>query len=562
MKLHLKSTVEHLRHYRHILAVLMKYGFDEVVDILRRKLILRLGAKVMPKRVKRSFIGRSRPQRVRMALEELGPTFIKLGQLLSTRPDLVSPEYLQELEHLQDGVSPVKFERIRRELQEQLGGPLDGFFSSFDEQPIAAGSIAQVHRAITKDGQHVAVKIRRPGIVRTVRAECEILEELAALIKATTWEVGTIDPVRMVRELTEAISKEVDLSNEARNLRRFSRNFADDRTVHIAEVFGKYSAEGVLTMEYIDGVKCSHSSVLATAGLDPKVIAARGADFILRQLFEFGFFHTDPHPGNIFVLADNVLAPLDFGQVARIGEANRRLMGEMVLAITEIDADRLVRAFGRMGMLEECPDPSGLAGDLDDMLNGYSHLPLKEIPVGEVISRGFEVMRAHHIHPPAEFTLMLKSLMTVESLANALDGDFQLIDHLRPYARRMAMERLDPRRMLRIGREAMRQAGDLAAALPEQIDAIMANIRRGSLRIHVHHEHLENLTHTLDRSSNRIAFALIIAGTVIASSQLVIQGTGTLLGLISFQTLGIFGYLGAAILGLWLLVSMMRSRRL
>ncbi len=561
MKLRLRDTVGHLRRYRHIMTVLMKFGFDEVVEILRRRLSVRLGAKALPTRVKRAADGRSRPHRVRLALEELGPTFVKLGQLLSTRPDLVPAPYVEQLARLQDQVAPVEFSRIRAHIERQFEQPLDELFASFNEEPLAAASIAQVHRAVTREGREVVVKVRRPGIARTIGAECHILEDMAALIKAALPKEETIDPVRMVQEFTRAVTREVDFSNEARNLRRFGRNFADDPTVHVPTAFDDYCSEGVLTMEFVDGIKCSDIAALDAAGLDRKLLAERGARFILRQVFEFGFFHADPHPGNIFVLPENILAPLDFGQVARLGQGDRELLGQIIVAIADADSMRIVRAFGRAGMLEELAERRELARDVEEMIDRFAGLPLKEIPVGVVIANVFDLMRTHRIHPPPQFTLMLKSLMTIESLAVTLDGDFELMDHFRPYARRLTLERLDPRRAWRAGRRAISELGELAVTVPEYANSILTNLNRGKLQIHIHHEHLENLVHTLDRSSNRIAFGLIIAGSVVASSLLVTQPEGTVLGLVSYHSLGIFGYLTAVVLGLWLLVSILRSRR-
>jgi ubiquinone biosynthesis protein len=563
MRLRFADKMDHLRRYRHILAVLMKYGFDEVVDALRRRLTLRLGAGAVPTRVRRAADGRSRPQRVRLALAELGPTFIKLGQLLSTRPDMVPPEYVAELELLQDRVAPADYAAIRKAVEAELKKPLEALFLHFEEQPLAAASIAQVHRAVLPDGTPVVVKVRRPGIVHAIRVESEILLDLAALIKSSLSPQETIDPVRMVQEFTTAVNKEVHLSNEARNQRRFARDFADDPTVRIPKLYGEYSTDGVLTMEYIAGIKCSDMAALEAAGLDRKLIAARGANFILRQLFDFGFFHTDPHPGNLFILPDNVLAPVDFGQAARLSGENRRLMSEMVLSVSEVDAQRMVHAVLRSELVSDTTNVEALAGDLEDMLQGYADLPLREIPVGRAIAQGFEIMRRHRVRPPAEFTLMLKSLMTIESIAKALDANFQLMEHLRPYARRLSLERMDPRRLLRQGRQFLRETAELALAMPQQLSAILNRLRRGHIDLHVQHEHLENLVHTLDRASNRIAFGLIIAGSVVASSLLVTQGSQrVLLGVVRVETLGIFGYLIAALLGLWLLVSILRSRRL
>jgi ubiquinone biosynthesis protein len=504
------------------------------------------------------MLSQNRAVRSRLALEELGPTFIKLGQLLSTRPDLIPPDYIAELEKLQDEVAPGDVGAIIRQVEKELGNSIDELFSRFDKEPLAAGSIAQVHRAQLTDGREVVLKIRRPGIERTIAAESAILEDLAGLIKAALFEGEVIDPRKMVAEFNEAVAKEVDLSKERRNQQRFIRSFADDATIHVPYVYEKYCTRAVLTMEYIDGVRPTSSAEIIAKGLDAKLIANRGADFVLRQIFELGFFHSDPHPGNFFLLEGNVLAPLDFGQVAWLSIDDRELLNKMLLSIVDGDSRQLIGALEDADMMAADTKVHELCRDTEELLGTYRNMPLRQIPFSSVMTQMFDIIRHHHVQPPAQFTLMLKSLMTVESFALNLDPEFEIIESLKPYARRFRMRDLDPAEILRKARRTMSEAGDFAQKLPDDIRSLLGKFKKGDFEMKIHHQHLDELVKTLDKSSDRISFSVIIGALLIGSSMVVSQ-EGVVFGVVKLETLGFIGYIAAAVIGLWLVVSIIRG---
>lgn len=549
-----------LRRYRHIMGVLAKYGFEEAAGALQGKFSFKVKGKTLAGKMSREKKQRSRPERVRLALEELGPMFIKLGQLLSTRLDLIPQDYITELEKLQDRVKPEETRLVKEELEKSLGEKVSRIFAKFDDEPLAAGSIAQVHRAKLKDGTEVVVKVRRPDILDDIRGECAILDDIASILKKTVFSDSTLDPEQMVKELSDAVMKEADLGNERRNQIRFIQNFKADETIHVPEVFEDYCTDSVLTMEYIDGLRPGNAEKVRNEGLDPKIVAARGADFVLKQIFKFGFFHTDPHPGNFFLLEDNVLAPLDFGQVARLSRRDTRLLNEMVLSVVEGDAENMIAALEREDMISERTDTEKALRDLEQMLDSYRNLPLKDIPFNNVMSQTFDIIRRNYIRPAPQFTLMLKSMMTIESFATGLDPDFDIVEYLKPYAKKFSLGGFEPKEAVRNLRKAVRQAGGLASRLPEDFNSIIEKVRKGKFQMRIHHEHLENLTTMLDVSSNRVSFSLIIAALLVASSMLVTQ-EGMILGVVSLQVLGLIGYIVAVVMGMWLLISMMKSGR-
>jgi ubiquinone biosynthesis protein len=366
--------------------------------------------------------------------------------------------------------------------------------------------------------------------------------------------------VLIVHEFTKAVNREVNLTHEKRSLRRFARSFAADPTVHIPAVYEEYCSQGVLTMEFIDGVKPHSLAEIEKAGLDARLTAQHGVNFVLRQIFELGFFHTDPHPGNLFVLPGNVLAPIDFGQVSRLGDRDRALLAELILSIVQADPARFIQALAREGMIDEPSDAGDLSHDLAEMFDVFRESTVQEIPFGRMMLQTLDLLRRHRIRPPTEFTLMVKCMMTVEGFATMLDGGFRMIDHLQPYARKLALARMSPRAVFRQARRALLETAGMLTSLPRDLAYVAGRFRRGQFQVRIHHEHLENLTRTLDMSSKRISFALIVAGLLVGSSVLITQDRGSVLGLMTLHSFGVLGYVTAAVTGAWLLISIIRDR--
>ena len=541
------------------MAVLGKYGFQEASEAARDRFPFSFLGWFRRRRGKKPVQRHSRPVRVRLALEEMGPMFIKLGQLLSTRPDLIPKEYIRELEKLQDDVPPLPSREIIQELEHHLEDSIDSLFAEFDREPLAAGSIAQVHYGRLPTGEEVAIKIRRPGIVETIRAEIGILRDITNLLRIILFEDSEIDVQQMVEEFSRAILQEADLNHERQNLTRFRLNFQNDQTVRIPAFYRQFCTEGVVVMEYIHGLRPGTREDMLQAGLEPLTISENGTRFVLSQIFEHGLFHTDPHPGNLLIMENNVLAPLDFGQVARLGRGDLQLMNEMMVAIVDNDADILMRALDRHNMLSERTDENRLRGQMEAMLANYYGLPLAEIPFNELFAEIFDIIRNNHIRPPRQFTLMLKAMLTTENMATTMNPDYNIIEHLQPYAKRYRLRAMDPRNLSRNVRNAARGASELAARLPDDLNSIISKARTGKFQMRIHHEHLNELSDTLNKSSSRISFALIITGLLVSSSMLVPQD-GTLLQLVTYQQLGIFGYLAAAMLGIGMIISIIRSR--
>lgn len=553
-------TYRHISRYRQILTVLFKYGFGDLVDRLNASKYLELGARMLGKSRAEPVEAYTRYERIRMALEELGPTFIKMGQILSTRPDLIPVDLAEELSKLQDNVPPFPFEQAKELIEAELEAGLTGIFPGIEEVPLAAASIAQVHRASLCSGQDVVVKVRRPGIERTVSIDLEILLHLAGLAERHVPELSFYRPTRIVEEFARVIEREMDFSVEARYMERFARQFAGNEAVHVPLFFAEYSTMRVLTMEYIEGIKASSIEKLDTGGYDRKLIASRGAELVLDQVFKFGLFHADPHPGNIFILPGNVICYVDFGMMGIVDQRSREDFADILTGYVSRDEARTAQALLKVVEWEEEPDRRALERDLSEFMETYLYGPLKGIRVGDVLQEFLNLTSKHRLLVPADLYLMIKALTEMEGLGLRLDPDFDMVEKARPYIRQIKMQKFSPGRIASEFLESGSDLVQLARSIPGELREIVSQLKQGRMRIGLEHKGIENFIEELDRSSNRIAFALITSSLIIGSSLIIATGIGPYLFGLPF--LGVLGFSIAGVFGIWLVIAIFRSGKL
>lgn len=541
----------HLGRLREIFLVLARHGFGDFAQ--------RLGLP-RPLRARRSRGARdvvddpTRWQRMRMVIEELGPAFIKLGQIMSNRPDLLPNELIDELEKLQDAVPPFPARDSRALIESEFGRPIESIFRRFDDIPLATASIAQVHRAELPDGTPVAVKVQRPGIERVIDVDLEIMRHLAALMEKYVEGAGYLNPVGVVEEFERVIRQEIDFHLEAIHLERFAANFSGNRTIRVPRVHKSHSTRRVLTMEYIEGTKLSGIIRDTAPGANLKLVASRGADLLLEQIFQHGFFHADPHPGNIFIMPKNVICFLDFGMMGSLPESQREQFVSIIFGAVTRDARRITGALQRLTEERYIEQKHRLERRLSDLLDQYAYLPLKNIDIARLLRDLIGTLIAFRLTLSPNFYLLVKSFITIEGVARMLDPDFNIVEHMEPLAKRLFRERLHPKR---VARDAAHAAVDLAFLLrdlPYEVRELIDQLKGGKVRIVFEHQGLESMIRRHDAISARIATAILVAALVVGSSLIVLAGVPPLWR--GVPTIGVAGFVLAAVLAFGLSISM------
>jgi ubiquinone biosynthesis protein len=555
------QTFRHLRRYQQIGRILTRYGFGHVLTQLG------IGRAITPGLEKLRFSSSERlratpAERVRMVVEELGPTFIKLGQILSTRSDILPPEFTQELEKLQDTVPPTDFSLIQAQVEKELQQPIDVVFPSFEPEPVASASLGQVHFATLSSGEEVAVKVFRPGVDKVIETDLDILLELAALAeKRTSWGeyYGVLS---LAQEFADTLRTEQNYEQEGHNIDRYRQMFAGDGHVNVPLVYWETTTRRVLTMERLEGIKITDVAALDAAGLDRKVVASRNIAILLKAVLQDGFFHADPHAGNFMVMPNEVIAMMDFGIMGHLDPVQRLGLVKLFVALFREETDRVVDALSDLGIATRAADKRNLTRDLDRLHMRYYGLELEKIGARSFVEDLMEVAFANRLKMPSDLVLVFKAIAMLEGISLQLDPDLNIFDEVEPYVRDALLELQSPVNWLKELAEQMRESAEAMMLLPRQMQRMLEGMEAGEGSLSMSLQGLDEPTRRVTSAANRLVLAILAVAFVLGPAMLIPRvheifpqwQTGAALLIAA-------GFVMSMLITLMLLLSIWRSRR-
>jgi len=542
---------------RDIVGILLKYGYD---DLAQHVPLPRAARIPIFRRQQAEMQSLSQAERLRRACEELGPTFVKLGQLAAARTRVLPVEYTDELAKLQDQVTPLPFPQVRAFIEAEFKRPLSEVFSSVEEEAIGSASMAQAHRAKLLTGEEVVIKVQRPGIQKTVREDLALLRQVARLAETHLPQWRRHRPVALVDELSRTLEQELDFTCESGHLERFAWQFREEPTIHVPKVFPEFTTARVLVLEYIAGVKPATSEELSAAGLDPRETARRIADLMMKQIFTHGFFHADPHPGNLRIQPGERIAYIDFGMMGSLDVRTRSVFVDLVWGIVRRNETAVAAALLKLTQTEEPPSRAVFENDVAEFMHQNFYRTAGQIQFSRLVNHLARLTGKHELYLPPDLVLMLKALSMTEDLVSRLDPSLNLVEMAAPFMKGLRAQRFHPKRLLEDLFEFGQEISEAAHDLPGELRRIVNQIRAGTTRVNFRHEGLEPLTNSVERSTNRLSFAIVVASLVISSSVIIHSKVPPLWGGVS--ALGLVGYLLAGVLGFWLLIAILRHGKM
>ena len=555
------GIMRELPRLHEIASVFIRHGLGDFVQRIGIAGVLERAGRILQFGPAGESVKLDQASRVRMALEELGPTFVKLGQVMATRVDLFPPRWIAELEKLHAQVPPVPFEELAPELERALGRSPFEVFRDIDTRAYAAASIAQVHRARLADGTPVVLKVRRPGVREKIETDLRLLRRVSELIEAEIPEARRYQPAEIASQFARSLEREVDFATETRNIQRFAQNFAGHEHIVIPRIFPEWTSEVLLVQEHVEGVPATDPAAVAAAGLDRKVLAARGVDVFLRMILVDGLFHADPHPGNVFYLPGNRMVVIDFGMVGRLSPQRRRQVVDLLAGLARMAEEPMLEVLLDWAG-EGYVDEAKLAADVNELVFDLEGVPLKDIRIGAAIRQFAAIVREHSIVLPSDLSLMFKTLITLEGLGRQYDPDLHIVQHLSPLVKRALAERYQPRELVRRGRAALDEFFNVAASVPRDLARLLREARRGKTRIDLDLKRLDSFGLRLDRTLDRVTVGIMTASLVIGSAiVLTVEGGPRLFGVQVLPVLGLAGYMMAFLNSLWIIYGIWRSGR-
>ncbi len=558
--LSINQTLRNLKRYAEILTVLAKHGFGDVVQQSKLDRLVERGVSLVSVgRLNPEFERLPRQVRLRKAMEHLGPTFIKMGQVLATRPDLIPQEWVDEFKKLHDDVPQVEYEVIEQRVEQEFPGRRSAIFRSIQHKALAAASMAQVHRAVLKDGTHVVLKVLRPGIREVTENDMEIMRALAQWSEEHFANMG-YSPIEVVNEFARELQKEVDLTHEGRATDRLRIAFEDDSDVVFPKVYWEATTRNILALEEIKGVSLAHLENGELSKADRRRVVANGARAVLRQCLEIGFFHADPHPGNLFALPGGRIAFIDCGMTGQVDTRTGQQLADLVSAVVHGDADQVIAVAGALADVDPNKlEDRSLRADVREFVSRFQDQPLDQLNLGPLLQDFFNRLRAHRIRCPADLVFLIKALTTIEGVGVSLDPDFQMTEFARPYVEKLVKRRYGVAALRRRISAGLRGYAELVEDLPVELRTLLTQLRKNRLAVNLEHRGLNRLVNTIEHASRNISFALVIAAMLVGSAILVLAarqpGTGAL------WFVGVVGFITAIVLVGLMIVSNRRLRK-
>jgi len=536
---------------REIITVLSKHGFGFITSKIGKE----IGLKV-PSLKKNSKQTTPYEERIRQAFEELGPTFIKLGQILSTRTDLLPMPLCLELQKLQDKAPEFPYEEMEEIVEKELGKSVLDVFEYIETTPLGSASLAQVHAAKFKTGQDVILKVQRPGIEKTVKSDVELIFWFAQMLEYYWEDSKFYNPVEVVLKFKKEILKELDFRREKANIEKFAKLMKNEKNLKVPVVYDELTTSKLLVMEKIKGYKITQINEIS-GDIDRKLTAKNVTRLMLKQIFQTGFFHADPHPGNIFVCQNGKISFIDFGLMGNLRESSKENLSLLLFAISGKDINEIIYVLKKMGSIEDEFDSRKLENDIFEIVEEYYTLKLEEIKISEVLVKILKIISNHQIRIPGDLYTLIIALITFEGVLSLLDPDFMLSEQLEPFIKKMFIERISTDKIINKSKNLTRDLYRLFFSFPSDVQEILNKLKKGKAKIELEHKGIEKFIYEMDRVSNRISFSIVIAAIIIGSSIIINIERGP--QIYGYPLLGVAGFIIAGILGFWLAINILRS---